>query len=711
MPGLPGFLRRSIRGGYEEEEEDDDEEENDIGDEEVNGTEIRSSDHDINGYIENDHNLGKHVLKNNYPNLNAATTGTHAIIMNEYIPNQVQSNRLLLHQGTHNTPTSIKSTFRYNHDNIRINDSNSTDLNDFTEDNDDEILLQSLSQHHHQQQEDIYNMSQTSSSPGSILSNGLLQFSPQQATASSSIQHQSRSMSNILSSSGGVGSISSSLVPPLESGMRSLSNLIGTDDVITSKTTTTSSTTTNNSLSYKERQFEKILNSDVINLSELRSLAWNGVPIQYRALTWKLLVGYVPVSASRRTATIKRKRKEYIESCVVQHWSDVHDDTRPVSEQEVLRQVLVDVPRTQPSIPLFRNDKIKRLLSRLLFIWAMRHPASSYVQGINDLTTPLIAVFLTDYFINNDNNADSNFDDKESSTTPTNVSANEAAINNDSIDSSSVQDNKQTRRTDGNNHGDEKRFVSLNGSNHGLGPRFPLNDVTMSPVQSTYDSSIGLKDIATQNSDSMHESFNGNSIDTTIIHNFDFLHGLPDIVLEGHVMNQFPDDKLDELEADVYWCLTNLLAGIQDHYTADQPGVQRMVGRLEELVTRIDSNLCTHLQETGIMFIQFSFKWMNCLLLREFTLKCVYRLWDTYLSEVSGFEDFHVYVCAAFLCQFSSQLQTMQFDELFTFLQQIPNTKDWTDIEISVLLSQAFVLSTLFRNSDAHLTKYNDTRR
>ena len=28
----------------------------------------------------------------------------------------------------------------------------------------------------------------------------------------------------------------------------------------------------------------------------------------------------------------------------------------------------------------------------------MRHPASSYVQGINDLVTPLIAVFLSKYY-------------------------------------------------------------------------------------------------------------------------------------------------------------------------------------------------------------------------------------------------------------------------------------------------------------------------
>ena len=111
--------------------------------------------------------------------------------------------------------------------------------------------------------------------------------------------------------------------------------------------------------------------------------------------------------------------------------------------------------------------------------------------------------------------------------------------------------------------------------------------------------------------------------------------------------------------------------------------------------------------------MQFAFKWMNCLLLREFNLKCVIRLWDTYISEKDGFEDFHVYVCAAFLCQFSSQLQGKSFDELFGFMQvsvtfchrlgsdlwqelthcvlapQAMPTSDWGDTEVEMLLSQA----------------------
>ena len=40
---------------------------------------------------------------------------------------------------------------------------------------------------------------------------------------------------------------------------------------------------------------------------------------------------------------------------------------------------------------------LQELFERILFIWALRNPASGYVQGINDLVTPYFLVFLHDH--------------------------------------------------------------------------------------------------------------------------------------------------------------------------------------------------------------------------------------------------------------------------------------------------------------------------
>lgn len=49
-----------------------------------------------------------------------------------------------------------------------------------------------------------------------------------------------------------------------------------------------------------------------------------------------------------------------------------------------------------------------------------------------------------------------------------------------------------------------------------------------------------------------------------------------------------PAEALEALEADTFWCLSKLLDGIQDNYIFAQPGIQRQVRRMSELVSRIN---------------------------------------------------------------------------------------------------------------------------
>ena len=64
--------------------------------------------------------------------------------------------------------------------------------------------------------------------------------------------------------------------------------------------------------------------------------------------------------------------------------------------------------------------------------------------------------------------------------------------------------------------------------------------------------------------------------------------------LEGSMDNwsitDLSPEKISNVEADCYWCLSKLLDGMQDHYTFAQPGIQRLVFKLKELVRRIDGN-------------------------------------------------------------------------------------------------------------------------
>uniref|UniRef100_A0AAY5EF59 Rab-GAP TBC domain-containing protein n=1 Tax=Electrophorus electricus TaxID=8005 RepID=A0AAY5EF59_ELEEL len=315
-------------------------------------------------------------------------------------------------------------------------------------------------------------------------------------------------------------------------------------------------------------KFRQLLAGPNTDLEELRKLSWSGIPRQVRPITWKLLSGYLPANAERRASTLQRKRQEYF-GFIEQYYDSRNDE----HHQDTYRQIHIDIPRTNPLIPLFQQASVQEIFERILFIWAIRHPASGYVQGINDLVTPFFVVYVFEYI--------------------------EEEVEN--FDVSSLQ-----------------------------------------------------------------------------------------------------EEVLRNIEADSFWCMSKLLDGIQDNYTFAQPGIQRKVKALEELVSRIDETVHRHMQQYEVEYLQFAFRWMNNLLMRELPLRCTIRLWDTYQAEPEGFSHFHLYVCAAFLVHWRKEiLEEKDFQGLMILLQNLP-TMHWGNEEVSVLLAEAYRLKFAFADAPNH---------
>jgi hypothetical protein len=149
------------------------------------------------------------------------------------------------------------------------------------------------------------------------------------------------------------------------------------------------------------------------------------------------------------------------------------------------------------------------------------------------------------------------------------------------------------------------------------------------------------------------------------------------------------EEALKQVEADTFWAFSHLLSGIQDHYTFAQPGIQRRIHQLADLVQRVDSELHAHIKRHEIDYLQFAFRWMNNLLTRELSLSCTVRLWDTCLVEPQGFGLFYLYVCAAFLCRWRHELlKQTDFQSLMLMLQNLP-TRSWTNKDIDMLVAEA----------------------
>lgn len=347
-----------------------------------------------------------------------------------------------------------------------------------------------------------------------------------------------------------------------------------------------------------------VYEDDITDLNQLRSMAWAGIPAEIRPITWKLLLGYLPVAKSRRAQVLERKRSEY-DHLVHQYYNNKS------TNDEMWRQIHIDIPRMQPLISIFQQEVVQHMFERILYIWSIRHPASGYVQGMNDLVTPFFVTYLSEFI-----------------------------------------------------------------------PGHSLADV---------------------------ESFQVSSLS---------------------------DSVLRAVEADSFWSFAKLLDSIQDNYTFAQPGIQRLVNRLSRVMSRVDANLHDHLMCNSVQYLQFSFRWMNNLLIRELPLRCIVRLWDTYLAEgaapshsltgqaASSSSDsssatndvlesnpwsvgngtpfassFHLFVCAAFLRFWSKNLMREQdFQGLMLLLQNLP-TFHWSEKEIRIMVADAYQLKYIFERA------------
>eukprot|EP01127_Copromyxa_protea_P023949 TRINITY_DN921_c0_g1_i3.p1 TRINITY_DN921_c0_g1~~TRINITY_DN921_c0_g1_i3.p1 ORF type:complete len:399 (-),score=49.07 TRINITY_DN921_c0_g1_i3:40-1236(-) len=125
-----------------------------------------------------------------------------------------------------------------------------------------------------------------------------------------------------------------------------------------------------------------------------------GVPNELRAEIWQLLLGYLPSNRQSRSHVLKFQRRSYLR-LVERYYSGlnvVDDDGSEISN--LLHIVKVDVERTHPNnyLNLFHHQAIKDALNRILFIWSKENAHISYFQGLNDLVTPFLIVFLVSRF-------------------------------------------------------------------------------------------------------------------------------------------------------------------------------------------------------------------------------------------------------------------------------------------------------------------------
>lgn len=146
----------------------------------------------------------------------------------------------------------------------------------------------------------------------------------------------------------------------------------------------------------------------MIDLEDLRLEAWYGIPMadpQIRVMVWKLILGYLSPNQELWASSESRKREDYEELSRTHFpnltYSEDINESNLISEdmseyeEKNYKQIIIDVKRTYPG-EAFSSKIAKDMLTRMLFVWAFKHPASGYVQGINDLASTFMYVFLAE---------------------------------------------------------------------------------------------------------------------------------------------------------------------------------------------------------------------------------------------------------------------------------------------------------------------------
>lgn len=146
-----------------------------------------------------------------------------------------------------------------------------------------------------------------------------------------------------------------------------------------------------------------VINEDmVVSLTELRKICWKGIPTELRSDCWKYLFDYSPVQVHKRESFLMKRREEYRElfdSLQIETGTRPPTSTSTTFDATLYHQIEIDLPRTQPGIQIFKSPLTISMMQRILYFWAIRHPASGYVQGLNDILAPILVVFLTDFII------------------------------------------------------------------------------------------------------------------------------------------------------------------------------------------------------------------------------------------------------------------------------------------------------------------------
>ncbi|EDV50653.1 TBC1 domain family member 13 isoform X2 [Drosophila erecta] len=391
------------------------------------------------------------------------------------------------------------------------------------------------------------------------------------------------------------------------------------------------------------KEFEDVLTGpqDLIDLKQLRKLAFNGVPdVQsFRALSWKLLLGYLGPRRSSWTTTLAQKRalyKQFIEELVLPpgHSSNgggvdggdgdkvdsggVGLQDHPLSEgpesawntffndNEFLLQIDKDVRRLCPDISFFQQptDYPCEIVV---------HSKGEHGRRLHERVVPAVL-------------SSANVERKGLGMTKINL------ITKRSVENYAAMEEGQEAHWEV-----VQRILFIYAKlNPGQGYVQGMNEI-VGPIYYVMASD-------------------------------------PDLSYRAHA------------EADCFFCFTALMSEIRDFFikTLDdaEGGIKFMMARLSNMLKSKDLSIYELLRSQELHPQYYSFRWLTLLLSQEFPLPDVLRIWDSVFADEQRF-DFLIKICCSMILIQREAILENDFASNVKLLQNYP------PIDINVVIAHA----------------------
>ena len=117
-----------------------------------------------------------------------------------------------------------------------------------------------------------------------------------------------------------------------------------------------------------------------------------------------------------------------------------------------------------------------------------------------------------------------------------------------------------------------------------------------------------------------------------------------------------------------------------------------MLDEIGNVLALADARLWSALVARDVQLSFFAFRWVVCLLVREFDIANTLLLWDAYVALGPCFPRFHLFLCAALVLHERAAIADAELYQVVSHMQSM-GTAAWRPAQLRALLRAAVLLS------------------